>query len=107
MAPAKVLCAPVRELSEVTVDENMHAHGSLHGTDHPELGRIVLPHSPLVFEGAQRPEIEPSLPLGARNEEVLASGSATRRRKSRHSRPPARSPEPARRRCCQRRTSPR
>ena len=71
MAPVKVPCAPVRELSEVTVDENMHARGSLQWIDHPELGRIVLPHSPLVFEGAKRPEIEPSLPLGARNAQVF------------------------------------
>ena len=55
MAMVKVPCAPVRELSEVTVDENMHARGSLQWIDHPELGRVVLPHSPLVFEGAKRP----------------------------------------------------
>jgi CoA:oxalate CoA-transferase len=71
MAMVKVPCAPVRELSEVTVDENMHARGSLQWIDHPELGRVVLPHSPLVFEGAKRPEIEPSLPLGASNAQVF------------------------------------
>lgn len=31
--------------------------------DHSDLGRVVLPHSPFVFEGT----IEPSLPLGAKN----------------------------------------
>src|SRR3546814_17572012 len=36
-----VPCAPVRELSEVIEDENMHARGSLQRIDHPELGRIV------------------------------------------------------------------
>ena len=46
------------------VDDNMHARGSLQWIDHPELGRVVLPHSPLVFEGTQRRPIEPSLPLG-------------------------------------------
>lgn len=70
MAAAKVPCGPVRTLSEVTVDENMHARGSLQWIDHPELGRVVLPHSPLVFEGAERLDIEPSLPLGSSNEEV-------------------------------------
>ena len=70
MEAVKVPCAPVRELSEVTVDENMHTRGSLQWIDHPALGRIVLPHSPLRFEGAQRREIEPSLPLGSRNAQV-------------------------------------
>jgi formyl-CoA transferase len=71
MLAAKVPCAPVRELSEVTVDENMHARGSLQWVDHPTLGRVVLPHSPLVFEGTKRRAIEPSLPLGASNQKVF------------------------------------
>jgi len=65
-----VPCSAVRKLIEVMNDENMHARGSLQWIDHPELGRVVLPHSPLVFEGTQRLKIEPSLPLGASNEEV-------------------------------------
>jgi formyl-CoA transferase len=71
MLAAKVPCAPVRQLLEVMNDENMHARGSLQWIDHPELGRVVLPHSPLVFEGAERKPIQPSLPLGARNEAVF------------------------------------
>ncbi len=70
MLAAKVPCAPVRDLSEVTVDENMHARGSLQWIDHPELGRVVLPHSPLTFEGTERRALTPSLPLGASNAEV-------------------------------------
>ncbi len=70
MLAEKVPCAPVRPLSEVMVDENMHARGSLQWIDHPELGRVVLPHSPLVFEGTSRRPIEPSLPLGASNAAV-------------------------------------
>lgn len=71
MAAAKVPCAPVRQLSEVMLDTNMHVRGSLQWIDHPELGRIVLPHSPLVFEGTSRRSIEPSLPLGACNDQVF------------------------------------
>src|SRR5512147_321686 len=41
-------------------DENMHARGSLQWVDHPTLGRVVLPHSPLVFEGTPRRPIEAS-----------------------------------------------
>jgi len=71
MLAAKVPCAPVRNLMEVMRDENMHARGSLQWIDHPELGRVVLSNSPLVFEGTQRRSIEPSLPLGASNDAVF------------------------------------
>ena len=70
MLAAKVPCAPVRDLVEVMHDENMHARGSLQWIDHPELGRVSLPHSPLVFEGTPRRPIEPSVPLGASNDAV-------------------------------------
>ncbi len=80
MLAAKVPCAPVRDLQEVMNDENMHARGSLQWIDHPELGRVVLPHSPLVFEGSERKPIEPSLPLGGSNDAVFGSGSGTRRK---------------------------
>jgi CoA:oxalate CoA-transferase len=71
MLAAKVPCAPVRNLTEVMHDQNMHARGSLQWIDHPELGRVVLPHSPLIFEGNARRPITPSLPLGASNTEVF------------------------------------
>ena len=71
MLHAKIPCAPVRGLSDVMNDENMHARGSLQWVDHPELGRVVLPSSPLVFEGSERRPIEPSLPLGSCNDAVF------------------------------------
>ena len=71
MLAAAVPCAPVRDLTEVMHDENMHARGSLQWIDHPELGRVVLPHSPLVYEGTARRPLEPSLPLGASNDVVF------------------------------------
>ena len=73
MLAAAVPCAPVRDLAEVMNDENMHARGSLQWIDHPELGRVALPHSPLVFEGTQRRPLEPSLPLGASNDAVFGA----------------------------------
>jgi CoA:oxalate CoA-transferase len=73
MLEAKVPCAPVRRLAEVMLDENMHARGSLQWVDHPDLGRVVLPGSALVFEGAPRKLIEPSRPLGASNDEVYGA----------------------------------
>ena len=39
--------------------------------DHPELGHVVLPHSPLFFEGAERLALEPSLPLASRNDQIF------------------------------------
>jgi CoA:oxalate CoA-transferase len=72
MLAAAVPCAPVRDLKEVMNDRNMLARGSLQTIDHPELGRVNLPHSPLIFEGTPRRPIEPSLPLGASNEEVFS-----------------------------------
>jgi formyl-CoA transferase len=68
---AAVPCAPVRELSEVIVDKNMHERGSLQWFDHPELGRVVLPHSPLRFEGTPLLPLQASVPLGADNHHVF------------------------------------
>jgi formyl-CoA transferase len=66
-----VPCAPVRDLGEVINDENMHARGSLQWVEHPELGRVPLPHSPLRFEGLPLKPIEPSRPLGADNQRIF------------------------------------
>jgi CoA:oxalate CoA-transferase len=67
----KVPCAPVRNLSEVVNDPNMHARGTLEWQDHPELGRIVVQNSPLRFSGAKLRPLEPSQRLGASNAEIL------------------------------------
>jgi CoA:oxalate CoA-transferase len=68
----KVACAPVRTLDEVTTDPNMHARGALQWQDHPELGRIVVQHSPLRYAGVPLRDLEPSRALGADTETVLA-----------------------------------
>lgn len=73
MQQAGVPCAPVRELSEVMEDENMHARGSLQRLDHPELGRVVLPHSPMRYDGSQMLPLEPSHKLGADTRGVLSA----------------------------------
>lgn len=67
---AAVPCAPVRELTEVVLDRNMHARGSLQWVDHPDLGRVVLPHTPLSFEGTPRLPLTPSSRLGEDNAAV-------------------------------------
>ena len=50
-----VPCAPVRNLREVMSDPNMHARGSLQWVDHPALGRVPLPHTPLELRGRPAP----------------------------------------------------
>ena len=69
----KVPCAPVRNLDEVMNDPNMHARGSLQWQDHPELGRIVVQHSPMRYAGAELVELRPSGALGRDNRQVLGS----------------------------------
>jgi CoA:oxalate CoA-transferase len=70
---ASVPCAPVRELSEVILDRNMHARGSLQWLDHPELGRVVLPHTPLQFDETPRIPLRPSAKLGQDNTAIYGT----------------------------------
>ena len=67
-----VPCALVRDLTEVMNDPNMHARGSLQWQDHPQLGRIVVQHSPLRFAGVPLRAPTPSHELGADTAAVLA-----------------------------------
>lgn len=71
MLAKTVPCAPVRNLREVMNDRNMLARGSLQDINHPELGRVNLPHTPLNIKGVPRIPIQPSLPLGSRNHEIF------------------------------------
>jgi len=73
MLDASVPCAPVRDLAEVMEDRNMHARGMLQRINHPDLGSVVLPHSPMRYEGSLLQALEPSHPLGADNDKVMAS----------------------------------
>jgi crotonobetainyl-CoA:carnitine CoA-transferase CaiB-like acyl-CoA transferase len=65
-----VPCAPVRDLAEVVDDAHMHARGALMRIDHPELGEITVPRSPLRFAGSALTELQPSEELGAENDSV-------------------------------------
>lgn len=69
---AGVPCAPVRDLDEVMHDPNMHARGALQTQQHPELGPIIVPHSPLRFSGVTPRPLQPSRKLGADTQQVLA-----------------------------------
>jgi formyl-CoA transferase len=71
MLDAGVPCAPVRNLGEVLTDSNMRARGSLQTIQHPELGEVVLPHSPMRYEGSRLRALEPSHKLDADTDRIL------------------------------------
>jgi crotonobetainyl-CoA:carnitine CoA-transferase CaiB-like acyl-CoA transferase len=51
-------------------DAHMHERGMLQRVEHPSLGSVVLPNSPLRLHGADRVEPVPSPRLGQHNAEV-------------------------------------
>ena len=66
----RVPSAPVRNLREVMNDPHMHQRGMLETIDHPELGRIVVPTSPLRYHGADKVKTTPSPSVGEHNNEI-------------------------------------
>ena len=66
----RVPSAPVRDLAEVMHDPHMHQRGMLERIDHPDLGEIVVPTSPLRFHGADKVETVPSPRVGQHNGDV-------------------------------------
>lgn len=68
----KVPCAPVRNAVEVMNDPHMHERGMLQRIEHPSLGEIVVPNSPLRLHGAEQVPPVPSPKLGEHNVEVYA-----------------------------------
>jgi CoA:oxalate CoA-transferase len=66
----KIPVAAVRNAVEVMNDPHMHERGMLQRIDHPSLGSIIVPNSPLRLHGADRVEPVPSPSLGQHNLEV-------------------------------------
>ena len=71
MRENRVPAAPVRDLVEVTADRHMHERGMLHDVDHPDLGKVVLPTSPLRFHGSPPPSIAAEPAVGGHTDAVL------------------------------------
>lgn len=65
-----VPAAPVKTLGEATRDPHLYARGMLQDIEHPVLGRITVPHTPILFEDYGRPTPRPSGELGQDNAEV-------------------------------------
>jgi crotonobetainyl-CoA:carnitine CoA-transferase CaiB-like acyl-CoA transferase len=66
----RVPCAPVRTAPEVMHDPHMHERGMLERVDHPELGEIVVPTSPLRLHGLPPAPTRPSPTVGQHNAEI-------------------------------------
>lgn len=66
----RVPCAPVRDLRDVVHDPHLLARRAVEWIEHPDLGRIPLPNSPLRFDGTEPVALVPSRRLGADNDEV-------------------------------------
>ena len=64
--------APVRDLLEVMNDPHMHERGMLEWFEDKDLGRVVLPHSPLIIHGADRIKTVASPDLGQDNNAIYS-----------------------------------
>ncbi len=67
---AKVPVAAVRGVGEMVEDRHLHERGALTQIHHPQLGDLVVPHSPLRYRGSPLAPLEPSPALGQHNAEV-------------------------------------
>ena len=66
----RVPCAPVRTAPEVMHDPHMHERGMLEDVEHPELGPITVPTTPLRLHGSPKPPMRPSPRVGQHNDEI-------------------------------------
>jgi CoA:oxalate CoA-transferase len=66
----RIPCAPVRNAAEVMNDRHMHERGMLERIEHPELGPIVVPTTPLRLHGTDKVEAVPSPTIGQHNAEI-------------------------------------
>jgi formyl-CoA transferase len=67
-----VPCAPVRDLAEVNADPHLWERGFFENVDHPALGQVALPTSPLRFDARSSGPLEPSPGLGRDTATVIA-----------------------------------
>jgi CoA:oxalate CoA-transferase len=69
----RVPCAPVRTAPEVMHDPHMHERGMLEEIDHPELGPITVPTTPLRLHGLAKAPAGPSPRVGQHNAEIYGA----------------------------------
>ena len=66
----RIPCAPVRTVPEVMNDPHMHERGMLERINHPDLGDIIVPTTPLRLHGAEHVATSPSPFVGQHNADV-------------------------------------
>jgi|TARA_Y100000310_G_scaffold224384_1_gene226212 crotonobetainyl-CoA:carnitine CoA-transferase CaiB-like acyl-CoA transferase len=66
----RIPVAPVRNLEEVRTDPHLHARGMLNFMNHPDMGEIVLPNSPMRFSDYDSSDVEFYPEVGVNNEDV-------------------------------------
>lgn len=71
LVEARVPCAPVRTLREVTTDPHLFERGMLANMSHPEFGDITVASSPLRYSDMQISLPRPSPALGQDTHEIL------------------------------------
>ncbi len=72
MQDAHVACAVIRDLTEIISDPHMRGRGTIFDQEHPSLGPVPMPRSPLRYHGAPLPPDVPSPDLGEHSRVVLA-----------------------------------
>lgn len=68
----RVPSAPVRDLQDVIHDPHMLARRAIEWIDHPDLGKVPVPNSPIRYGGSEPLAIVPSRRLGQDNETVYS-----------------------------------
>jgi crotonobetainyl-CoA:carnitine CoA-transferase CaiB-like acyl-CoA transferase len=64
---ARVPAAAVRRVPELVEDPHLHQRGAVRRIDHPDIGEMVVPHSPLRFRGSDPVPLSPSPAIGEHN----------------------------------------
>ena len=67
----RVPAAPVRTAPAVMHDPHMHERGMLEEVEHPELGTITVPTTPLRLHGLPKAPMLPSPKVGEHNAEIF------------------------------------
>lgn len=66
----EVICAPVQSISDVLNDPHLISRGALQKLEHPELGALMIPNTPLRFQGLEPPAVALPHAVGEDNEKV-------------------------------------
>jgi crotonobetainyl-CoA:carnitine CoA-transferase CaiB-like acyl-CoA transferase len=66
----RIPVSPVRDVSEVMHDPHMHERGMLEWVDHPDLGRVVLPTTPIRLHDTDIAPTQPSPRVGQHNTDI-------------------------------------